>query len=438
MPFEYNIESTLPEKKSLDDAWYGHFQEIAAFQDYEYLNGDKKFREEQKEKFLLGEVENPQLDYPALETFDFSGKEIALLNLKKNILESESNEVVLQLYRWRINEKLAELRMLRASKNGDDKKFLRYSKFIYGQPEKEIYTYTISQIKKVINTKLFHTNPEISASAARLNAKLFETLMDNETSIDPKSFNLPQKKSLRQEEEFPAEAIKKAFEESLVNYDILGWNVVIDTTSNTAINVNQEKKEIFIPQNRLLKKTNLKALIEHEIGTHVLRREKGETSKLKLLGLGLDRYVRGEEGVATFKQQAVEGASEFAGLDMHFTIALALGVDGKKRNFRQVFEILQDFYFLKNNAIESAKKSAWNMCIRAFRGTSCKTPGACFTKDIVYREGNIGIWSLSKEGSPELGRISVGKYDPLNPRHIWILNQLNITESDLEALDKEA
>ena len=185
----------------------------------------------------------------------------------------------------------------------------------------------------------------------------------------------------------------------------------------------------------------LKALIEHEIGTHVARREKGERTKLKLLGLGLDRYLKGEEGIATYQEQKIEGANDFSGFDGHFAISLASGIDGKKRNFREVFDILKNYYFIKSKkqttegAWESAENSAWSRCIRTFRGTSCQTPGACFTRDIAYREGNIGVWNVIKNNPEEIKRFSVGKYDPGNPRHIWILEQLNITDEDLNKLE---
>lgn len=33
-------------------------------------------------------------------------------------------------------------------------------------------------------------------------------------------------------------------------------------------------------------------------------------------------------------------------------------------------------------------------------------------------------------------RFNIGKYDPSNPRHLWVLEQLNITEQDLQELEK--
>ena len=155
----------------------------------------------------------------------------------------------------------------------------------------------------------------------------------------------------------------------------------------------------------------------------------------------MDRYLKGEEGIATYEEQKIEGTNNFSGFDGHFAISLALGVDGKNRSFREVFEILKDFYFIrskkeKKEALKSAEESAWNRCVRTFRGTTCKTPGACLTRDIVYREGNIGVWNVIRNNPEEEKRFSVGKYDPSNSRHIWILEQLRITEDDLKNLEE--
>jgi hypothetical protein len=288
--FELSTHRQKPENipGAFDDLWYKRFKSIGAFQDYEYLTGKKEYRDEQKRKFLSGEVEDPHLDYPELDKFDFDQKESRLLLLKKDILAQEQNEVLKQLYRWRINEKLAELRMLKATRASDDKKFVKYSKFIYGKPEKEIYEYTIYQIKQVIDQKMFDADPEISAAAKRLNAELFEAFMNNDNVIDPKNFNLPGTKSTLEEKEYSADEIKGAFEDYLVKHRIDSWQVVVEK-EGTGIHVSQEKKAIIIPESRKLRHADLFALMEHELGTHVARREKGERSKLKLLGLGLDR-----------------------------------------------------------------------------------------------------------------------------------------------------
>lgn len=441
------INSTTVKKYSenqeaLDDKWYDQFGKVGAFQDYEYLTGDKKYREDQKSKFLEGEIENPVLDYPDLEKFDFTEKEQELLELKKDILENEKNEVVKQLYRWKINEKLAQVRMLRNTKEGNDRKFNRYSKFIYGKPEKEIYLYTLTQIEEVVEKKLSDPDEDIRAAAERIKKQVLG--LDKKETRDTilRPTEVPVMVEQKDQKEYSGEEIKKAFEEALKRYEIQGWKVILDTEGKyKAINVGQESKEVRIPEDRKLKLTQLTALIDHEIGTHVARREKGERTKLRLLGLGLDRYLKGEEGIATFREQKVEGMKDFAGFDGHLAISLAMGLDGKKHDFRQVFEILKDYFFIiskkeKSEALKNSQENAWSRCVRTFRGTTCKTEGACLSRDIVYREGNIGVWNIVKNNPQEMKRFSVGKYDPSNPRHIWILDQLGISEDDLEELEK--
>lgn len=88
-----------------------------------------------------------------------------------------------------------------------------------------------------------------------------------------------------------------------------------------------------------------------------------------------------------------------------------------------------------NDAKKEAKNRAWGHCVRAFRGTDCKTKGTVYTKDIVYREGTIGIWHLLSQNIGEAYKFSLGKYDPTNERHLWILSQLDVTDDALEKLD---
>lgn len=123
---------------------------------------------------------------------------------------------------------------------------------------------------------------------------------------------------------------------------------------------------------------------------------------------------------------------------------LRAAAEGEKRDFRGVYEIMEKYFYLSNllkdqdseKAREKAQTSAWKRCVRTFRGSDCKTPGVCFTKDIAYREGQIGVWQVVADSPDEVRRFSIGKYDPANDRHIWILDQLGITDDDLEKLEK--
>ena len=134
---------------------------------------------------------------------------------------------------------------------------------------------------------------------------------------------------------------------------------------------------------------------------------------------------------------------EFAGINYHLGISFAQGLDGTKRSFSGVHEMLSKRRYLERlldgqepeKALRLARANAYNDCVRIFRGSDCETPGVVFSKDLAYREGNIGVYQLIKteEGKQEMIRFSVGKYDPSNQRHIWILDQLGITDEDLDS-----
>ncbi|MDQ5943268.1 MAG: hypothetical protein QG675_36 [Patescibacteria group bacterium] len=450
--------------EALDLKWYSRFEDLASFETEDELTGDKEYREAQKKAFLAGEIDHPVFDLPKLNSEDLSAKEAGLLELKKDILEQEQNELVKQVYRWRINEKIASLRLLQAAKDGDVRKFERYNYFVYGKPSEDIFAYTVDTIRAKAQSLL--DNPEATPEQRAAARDILDSYKkpNRETNIELPSedtFERAREATLSEvsdlidmpeyEGEIDAEAIKKAFDTVFDNMGISkakggNWETIIDTSSSKAVSISPEQKA-KIPETRVIEYKNLMALIAHEIGTHVARRVNGNRSRLMLLGMGLDRYIGGEEGVATMREQVIKNADpidEFAGINYHLGISFAQGLDGTKRSFAGVHEMLTKRRYLERlidgqeptKALRLARVNAYNDCVRIFRGSDCETPGVVFSKDLAYREGNVGVYMLinTQEGQQEMLRFSVGKYDPTNTRHIWILNQLGITEDDLEYL----
>ncbi len=447
----------LEQKPALDEHLFDNFAEVAAFQAYEYLDGDKKYRSEQKNQFLSGEINNPTLDYPSLDIDRINQIESSLLAMKREIITGEQNEIVKQTYRWRLNEKIAEARMLKAAVSGDSDRFTRYSEFIYGKPSPDVFNYTVNTIRMSAERNLSSDNVDVQIAATELLESLpivevprFTNLPDAETVDFARNQTITELGDLinmpADVKKLDATQIKDVFDYAINKVGADDWSVVIDEkSSKTAISVSQETAEVKIPAERSATRSKVEGLILHEIGTHVARRVNGEHSKLKLLGLGLDRYEAGDEGVATMREQALAGkVDDFRGVEKLLGIGLALGTDGQPRDFREVYNILEKYLMFNNlvsgkeliDAHEKSQTSAWNNTVRIFRGTNCKTPGACFTKDIVYRNGSIGVWDVIKNNPSEMSRFNVGKYDPSNHRHIFILEQLGITDSDLSELEQ--
>ncbi|HVX58513.1 MAG TPA: tyrosine/phenylalanine carboxypeptidase domain-containing protein [Candidatus Saccharimonadales bacterium] len=450
-----SLTNESPKPEAYDAAIFPAFEEIAAFQAFDYLGGNKDFRNEQKAKFLAGELSNPTLDYPKLNLEGITANEKSLLEMKSAILSGESNEVMKQAYRWRINEKIAEIRLLKAAANGDMRRFARYNSFIYGEPSREVFAYTLNGIRAKAETALSSTNPALARSAQELLKVLPKT-------DDPGFFELPEDELIGHvlnhtleelgdlievdegKEKYDAEEIVAEFSKALEKMDNEDWTVQIDENATNVSAVRRTQK-VNVPPDKSVDEKGMKSLKLEEIATHVARAINGKRSKLMLLSLGLDRYDAGEEGVGSLRGQAMdEGVEDFSGLSGHLAVSLAAGLDGQPKDFRQVFEIMEKYFAFDNmtagksdiEAQTKAKNMAWARCVRTFRGSDCATPGACFMKDIVYREGNIGVWELMRQKPDEMLRFNIGKYDPTNPRHIWVLEQLGISDEDLAELEK--
>jgi len=452
---------------AIDSLWYERLIAIGKSEKDvpDSLAGEKSSREMQKNQFLEGKIRNPDLETPYIDAERLIQNEEELLRLKAEIATQESDELVRQIYRWKINERIASIRMLRAAHDGKMRTFKRYCEFIYGRPSKEIFAYTLNGIKQRANSALKSENSDLAEAAADLLHALpdFDRLPEERRPKgDTLDFAEQHVKSefsdLLAIDEFDGslsgELLCSAFEDAL---DTLGvslkeggdWKVIMDReTDSRVVSVDQNSLAVMVPESAKFTYKQLLPWLVHEIGTHVLRRHNGERTKLMLLGIGLDRYEGGEEGVATMRGQAVEDGTldDYAGLRYHLVASLALGLDGKPRDFRDVFEILEKYHIFnylskeksKERATKLGRSLAYNDCVRLFRGTDCG-PGVVFTKDIAYREANMGIYDLigTDEGKIEMMRFSVGKYDPMNPRHIWILNQLGISEDDLLELEHE-
>lgn len=452
--------------EAFDATLFDRFSEIAIFEDYLFLEGDKTYRNDQKNLFEAGEIENPALDYPKLDSKALSNHEDKLLSFKKDLLEGDHQEVVTQTYRWRINEKIAQIRMLQETQvlvqpeaSKEDKtramrRFKRYNQFIYGNPSRDIFAYTINNLKPKVEQSLDSENLLLRTAAS--------DLLDSLPDLDrPKVDQLPdqttidfaRKTTLEQggdlieipesEDNFTPDQLVTIFQSALQSLNAEGWKAEI-MEGRSSFGVNQENKTLIIPETSR-SRTKVMKLLAHEVNTHVARRLAGERSKLRLLGVGLDRYIRGEEGIAGLREQALENeVDDFTGFTGHFAIGLAQGLDGTPRDFRAVYEILQKYYYYnklskgidEEKAQLESKRLAWNRGVRTFRGTDSSTPGTCYTKDIVYREGNMGVWNVIRNNPDEMIRFSIGKYDPANKRHIWILNQLGITDTDLKNLEQ--
>lgn len=355
------------------------------------------------------------------------------------------------LYQNKCQAQQRSIELLAAAKNSDDQTFHEKSIQLYGAPNHDIFWTIFTELHKDFETFI---------TAAGPNYPLLQDVYRQWEAVYER-FTIPAFTSLPQKPQFSgvyhehnpemddANLVYEMFEAYLQAHGITGWNTNIAAPGvRNAFSVDQSTKTIHIPHSNdlwlrrnTLKKKAITGLLEHEIGIHIKRRENGENGRLALLGIGLDAYLRGEEGVASFAEELIVGSSKWSDEIAYFTTCAAMGTGSTPRNLTQMFDLLYICYILKfakhqydedgfcevDEIIIHATHSAWNRAVRMFRGTTGKTPGAVYTKDLVYVEGNYLIWQLADKDTPQIKpEWLIGKYDPCNEEHLKHLEALGL------------
>jgi hypothetical protein len=396
-----------------------------------------------KDAFLAGDVREPNLQYGDIPLYAL---DIDRLLDFEAIVRTFDNELVRRAYLPKIELLQQTYRLLDAAARGDDETVFEASRAKYGLPRDDLFHFCLRDL----NTRLdlvqasFGDDPRVARALEVLRPT---TVLVANTTYPWDEFPFPEVPE-QTGAVCTAQEIKMLCEEAFTTYGIVGWQAVVEAPGERmTFNTNQALRTVFIPSDTDLSlrkypmtRMYVDALIAHEIGTHVVRRENGDASPLGLLGIGLANYLRGEEGVATYAEHKVEGTRHFAGMFGYLSVAWAVGLDGTPRTFRGLFEVLVPYMVVSGlehalayglpvdlDVLEArSARKAWARALRIFRGTTGTTPGCCFTKDIVYLEGNIAIWQLVHKDPGSAATFHLGKYDPTNAEHVAILRDLGM------------
>lgn len=413
----------------LDERWFESVRAIGSqIDESEWLHRYVHISEEERDQFLNSEIENPQFLYKKS-----SQKKATLQDIQQLRIEIEAKEkdaVVLDLYSHKLQKMEQRSALLQTLTEHNDAQFYQASVKLYGKPKKKYFSYVAQQITALCLAGQVE-NPTAAKRLKRIVSKIDQSANDISADILPPVVETG--KVIASVDE-----VKRIFQATLDRLEIKDWTLQVDTDSTrNRFSVSPYSRTVHIPNQaqlllrpKKLTDVQTQALAEHEIGVHARRVYEGSQSQLRLLQVGLDSYLPGEEGLAGYVQQQIEGADEFYGFDRYLAACLAIGMDGPKRDFRAVFSVMTDYYLLKyagQDVADSAPiRAAWDVCVRIFRGTSGRTPGAIYTKDIVYLEGNIGIWHLISDKPDIFESLFFGKFNPLIPRHIKSLQTLGI------------
>lgn len=147
------------------------------------------------------------------------------------------------------------------------------------------------------------------------------------------------------------------------------------------------------------------ALIQHEVGTHILTYCNGRRQPLQQMYAGLDGYDQMQEGLAVLHEYLVGGLTP-GRLRLLAARVVAADMMVKDADFIETFNYLYE-------ELNFTKHSAFDITTRIFRGGG-------FTKDSVYLRGLEQLLEFLKNGG-RLETLYIGKFDL---KHVELIEEL--------------
>ena len=166
-----------------------------------------------------------------------------------------------------------------------------------------------------------------------------------------------------------------------------------------------DKNVLNIPARAKIPKNRAEALIQHELGTHVLTYLNGVSQPLKLLSSGVPGYEQLQEGIAVLTEYLTGGLTVER---MQLLAARVIAVDSmiNEQNFIKTFEMLTDGFHFR-------KKQAFRITTRVYRSGG-------LTKDAVYFKGLSQLLLYLKKGNL-LEPLLIGK---IKQSYLPVINEL--------------
>ncbi len=152
--------------------------------------------------------------------------------------------------------------------------------------------------------------------------------------------------------------------------------------------------ELYIPADYTMSRREAEALIQHEVGTHVLTYYNGSQQPLTQLCSGLAHYDPLQEGLAVLAEYFADGLTvNRLRLLAGRVIAGAALLEGG--DFHSIFKLLYDDHGF-------SKERAFNITCRILQGGG-------FLKDIIYLKGLLELIAFIKEGG-DITSLFLGKF----------------------------
>ena len=188
-----------------------------------------------------------------------------------------------------------------------------------------------------------------------------------------------------------AQMAKERFEEE-ARQSGLDCKVMISTKLIAKAMVNSGKKLLLVNKDLNTSRTELEALVHHELGIHMSTTMNAELQPLKVLKLGFPGNTHTQEGMAILSEY-LSGNLTSARLRILAIRVIAVDAMVKGANFCDVYNLIRHKYNL-------SRDDSFNITVRVCRGGG-------FTKDYLYLKGLRDLVKLNNKRS--LTPLLVGK-----------------------------
>ncbi|NQU84100.1 MAG: DUF1704 domain-containing protein [Parcubacteria group bacterium] len=304
--------------------------------------------DKEKQDFLCHPLNSPRFFYRPI-TANLAQMRRDLKSLPKQI-----NHPLAKLYLKKIEEVQAKLDILEAV---NTEKLQQISSRLYGKADRVLYDKAVRYI---------HENPIQEDSSKNLNQKI----------------------------------IIKKIENFLKENKLNKWKIKVSSDRTTDVAVNKNGT-IFLREGLNFSENRLKAIIVHEICTHIFRSENGHLQKYKLLAKGTAAYLTTEEGLAIYNQKQLGiplGEKDIWPALRSIGVYLA-----DEMSFVELFHYMKDNYNLTD-------ETAWSTCLKVKRGLIDTKKKIAFTRDTIYFRGYLMVEDYLKQHKKErLKNLYIGK-----------------------------
>lgn len=276
-------------------------------------------------------------------------------------LERIEDPTLVYLFRNKRRELELQLSMLEARQTKD---FRHLSQVLFG----EVPASTIKLAHEILD----ETTVDDAKSAEVMGSEAFAVLAKKEIDVYAKHF--------------PNQKI-----EIKIRHDITGLMV--------------SKSTLLIGDTLEISPDRAEALIQHEVGTHILTYCNGKRQPLRQMYAGLDGYDKMQEGLAVLSEYLIGGLTP-GRLRLLAARVIAVDMMVKDAGFIDTFTYL-------HQQLSFPPTQAFMITTRIFRGGG-------FSKDAVYLRGLEDVLDLLKNGG-DLRTLYLGKFDI---KHVDFIEEL--------------